>query len=1279
MLARRALLAHSGPPSIGSLSLSPLLPALPQTLTRKPFKIRTSVARPDLRIPKDLSHLATPLFPALPQILTRKLFKIRTSVAHPDLRIPKDLPHLATPLFPALTGPHPNCGKQRTYNPFRICTYVKLARNSFRIRTYKNQGGGGATLPSLLLPSSFFQNFLPPRGIYPPGVCQFILYMCNFRGRRVQYPLPRPNKGVSMRVPALVAFLFVVSSAPALRAQSTNASLSGRVTDPSHAAIAQAQVDAVSLSTDVRYVTTTNASGEYALANLPPGPYRLEIAKPGFKKLVKPDVILHVQDALEINLELSVGSASEIVTVEGGAPLVNTESATVSTLVDRTFVADMPLNGRSFQTLILLSPGVVPTVTVFNDQGQFSVNGQRADANYFTVDGVSANFGVNGYFPLLQSASGSLPALTASGGTNSLVSIDAMQEFRIQTSSFAPEFGRTPGGQISVVTRSGTNSFHGTAFDYFRNAVLDANDWFANFNRLPKPAERQNDFGGVFGGPILKDKTFFFFSYEGLRLGLPSTQETAVPCDATCTVFGNARAMAPSGTQPFLNAYPLPDGPELFNPCTPNVNGCPASGQRPTGLAQFNATFSNPSSLDAYSIRLDHVINSKFTLFGRYNYSPSNVDSRGAFAPPQATLSAVEPLSSSVQTVTLGLAETITPGISNELRANYSNDRVATRFFLDNFGGAVPLPDSALFPSGFSSANSAFEFYIVGSGIYEQGKQAADEQRQVNLIDNLSWSKGSHQMKFGVDYRWLSPFSSPEAYAQVLEFTGMSANPGQALSGSAAFAFVHNLQTDTLLGQDFSLYGQDTWKLTRRLTLTYGLRWDINPSIKGKNLANDPFTLTEVDNPATIALAPRGTRFYDTTYGNVAPRVGAAYQLREGSNWGSVLRAGFGTFYDLGTGEVGGAGSYFPFHTDTILVNVPVPLSPQNAAQPPLTTNPPVNTMFATDPHLKLPRTYEWNVALEQSIGDSQSLSVTYVGALGRDLLRVTNLFNQNPNFLFISVTDNSARSYYNALQLKFQRRLSHGLQALASYTFSHSIDNVSTDSSNANSNTPGGGSYQSADRGDSDFDIRHSFTAGVTYDLPSPGSQKLVRAMFGGWSLDSFILARSAPPVDVVGALNLAYGSELESRPNLVPGVPLVLYGSQYPGGRAFNNTLLPGACPGGKNQVGAWCPAPAGTQGNFGRNVLRGFGATQADLAVQRQFHLTEQMSLRFRSEFFNIFNHPNFGNPINSLTSPLFGRSTETLASSLGSGGANGGFSPLYQIGGPRSIQFALKLQF
>jgi len=1038
-----------------------------------------------------------------------------------------------------------------------------------------------------------------------------------------------------------LVLLLTASFTLVICAQSTNASLSGRIADPAKAMIVDAKVSAVMAGTNIRYETTTNVSGEYYLTNLPPGDYRIEIEKPGFKKIIRQGVTLHVIDVIELDFEMTLGPVSESVTVEAGAPPVNTESATVSTVIDRTFVENLPLNGRSFQTLIALTPGVVLTPTGFNDQGQFSVNGQRADANYFTVDGVSANFGVTGFVALTQSASGALPALSASGGTNSLVSVDAMQEFRIQTSSFAPEFGRTPGGQVSIVTRSGTNGFHGTLFEYFRNSALDARDWFVNLNGLAKPATRQNDFGGVLGGPVLKDRTFFFFSYEGLRLRQPSSLQTAVPDNAS-------RQTAPAAIRPYLNVYPV-------------ANGAALGG----GLAQFNASFSNPSSLDAYSTRLDHTVNSDLSLFGRYNFSPSSLDQRGPIFSSGRVLSTVNSLSSSVHTGTVGLTHLIRPGISNEVRVNYSNHKISIRFVADDFGGAVPLPDSLFFPPGYSSANSNLILVIRGAGQFVQGKQGTSEQRQVNLVDNMSVTEGSHQLKFGVDYRWLAPFSSPAAYRQAVQFSGVTAAPGGALSGTALFAQATTFQSNSLLSQNFSLYGQDTWHITPRLTVTYGLRWDVNPPLKGKNPANDPFTVAGLDDPATMTLAPRGTPLYETTYGNIAPRLGLAYQLRTGPSWGTTLRAGFGVFYDLGQGSLGGVSSFFPYSASRNFAPGAFPLSPQNAVPPALTTNLPVDTLLVADPHLKLPRSYQWNLALEQSIGSSQSLSATYVGAIGRDLLRVTNLFNVSPNFQFVAFTGNSATSDYHALQLKFQRRLSRGLQVLASHSWSHSIDVASTDAIGTNLNTPGTIADPNVDRGNSDFDVRHSFNAGMTYELPVPGTQKIVKAVLNGWSLDGFVFARTAPPVNVVGASFFAAGTQLSPRPNVNPGVPLELYGAQFPGGKIFNRA--------------AFSAAPAGTQGNLGRNVLRGFGAWQADVALQRRFQIAENVRLLFRAEFFNIFNHPSFGNPVNNLTSPLFGRSTQTLASSLGSGGANGGLNPLYQIGGPRSIQFALRLKF
>jgi hypothetical protein len=322
--------------------------------------------------------------------------------------------------------------------------------------------------------------------------------------------------------------------------------------------------------------------------------------------------------------------------------------------------------------------------------------------------------------------------------------------------------------------------------------------------------------------------------------------------------------------------------------------------------------------------------------------------------------------------------------------------------------------------------------------------------------------------------------------------------------------------------------------------------------------------------------------------------------------------------------------------------------------------------MFVAEPNLKLPRTYQWSFALEQSLGANQSVSATYVGAVGRDLLREDTLNAPNANFSNgVFVIRNTATSDYNALQLKYQRRLSRGLQALASYTFSHSIDIASSDTF-IYSATPDIFANPNVDRGNSDFDVRHSFTGAATYDVPSPKSPRMERCLLEGWSMDGFVMARTAPPVNVI-ELGKKYedGILIQPRPNIVTGKPFYLYGSQYPGGKVFNPA--------------AFIAPAAGQQGDLGRNALRGFGAWQADFAAHRQFYLTERAGLQFRAEMFNVFNHPNFGPPDNLVGDAFFGQSTQTLGTSLGAGGGSGGFNPLYQVGGPRSIQLALKLKF
>ena len=1064
---------------------------------------------------------------------------------------------------------------------------------------------------------------------------------------------------------ALVVVLLLLAASyllPSAFGQSTSATLSGTVEDANGAVVPGTTLTATNVATTLRRQAVTNAEGSFTLPLLPPGTYMLRAEHDGFAPVQVENVILNVGDLKALRIHLKVGNISEMVQIEGDAPLIN-ESPAVSTVVDRKVVENMPLNGRSFQTLIILAPGVTQ---VPGDAGQFSVNGQRADANYFTVDGASANIGGSFASTLGQTAGGQIPAANALGGTNSLVSVDALQEFRIQTSSFAPEFGRTPGGQVSLLTRSGTNQFHGLLFDYLRNDVLDANNWFANRAGQPKPQDRQNDFGGTFSGPVLlprfgeggrqpayngHNRTFFFFSYEGLRLRQPLTAVSNVPSTNSANPALN-RQSAPASTRQLLNAFPLPNGPDLGN-----------------GTAQFTASYSNPSTLDAYSIRVDHALTPKSNLFARYNYSPSESDPRTTFM-----LSTVNKVLTTLHTFTLGVTSSITSHIDNDFRANISSNTTGSIFYLDNFGGAVPVADGAVFPSGVTSANGFL--LALGGGLQLQfGKNAINKQRQLNFVDNLSVLSGDHQLKFGVDYRRLTPVAGPRPYLQSLNFSAISGATGW-LSGKTSSATITTTAEVALLQNNYSVYGQDTWKITPRLTATYGLRWDVNPAITGQNSATQPPAVQGINSLATIALAPVGTPIFATTWGNIAPRVGLAYQLRQSAGWETMVRGGFGVFYDLGTGSLGLLAAGYPFGATNALGSVVLPLTAQQAAPPALSTALPTNrSLFVADPHLALPRTYQWNVAIEQSLGSRQTISAAYVGAIGRKLLRVDALSAPNPSFTaIVDLTRNLGASDYHAFQLQFQRRLSRGFQALASYTWSHSLDNASTDNV-VTSITPTTIVNANADRGDSDFDVRHSLTASITYDIPFPKTNKIAHAVFGDWSLDNLVTARTAFPVNILGTFFTISGAQYSSRVNIIPGIPLYLFGPQDAGGKALNNTPNQG----GTGCKGPYCPVSAGQQGNMRRNSLRGFGAWQTNFAVRRQFHFTEHTGLQLRAEFFNLFNHPNFGNPTNSFATATFGLSTTTLATFLGTGGATGTQNPLYQLGGPRSIQLAVRITF
>ncbi|MCU1304954.1 MAG: TonB-dependent receptor plug [Candidatus Sulfotelmatobacter sp.] len=1053
--------------------------------------------------------------------------------------------------------------------------------------------------------------------------------------------------------------------------QTESATITGKVTDTSSAAVTGADVELRSVERGTNQVVTTNGAGIYEFSSVQPGQYRMVVRHAGFREIDLLSFIVNVQDRLEENFRLQVGSVSESVTVSGSSALVNTESATVSTVIDRNFAENLPMNGRSFQTLIYLTPGVVP-VAIGNsgyDSGQFSVNGQRAASNYWMVDGVSGNVG-SSTSNQGQQIAGAVGTSSVLGGTNSLVSVDAMQEFRIQTSSFAPEYGRTPGAQISIVTRSGSNALHGSAFDYLRNDLLDANNWFngyVNNPALPKARERQNDFGGTLSGPVLRNKTFFFFSYEGTRLRLPTTALSTVPS-------ASARQSAIPAMRPYLNAYPLdPSQPDLGD-----------------GTAQFNSSYSDPATLDDYSIRIDHRLTDKLTLFGRYNNSPSMISQRGIGF---NSLSTVDVNRIAAQQLTIGSSWMLSSRVMNEVRFNYSTTTASGGSRLDSFGGASPLQSLPL-PNPFNASNASWGL-VIGSLQHAdlgEGILARNEQRQFNLVDNLTAQMGAHDVKVGMDYRRLTPVRDPNKYLQNVFFSDIPSADGGALFGK----FLASQVGATFLFQNISLFAQDTWKIGPRLVLTYGLRWDTDlpPStISGPTL----LALTGfsgLGDLSQLAFAPAGRPLFKTSWGNIAPRIGAAYQLSQRQDWQTVARGGFGVFYDLASSETANlvSNTGYPFVGGFNFVSGGTfPLFPQAAAPPPIVppsvTNP--ENISGFDPNLKLPYTLGWNVAVEQGLGSKQRLTLTYVGASGRRLIQSVGVVAPNAITSQAFLSLNGGVSDYNALQAQFERRLARNLQILASYTWSHSLDNGSAGSAGTGSNIPSS-TQNLGNRGPSDFDLRHVFSTGVTYSIPGITHGKGINHVTSGWSLQSILQAQSARPVPIQDGnfFRLTNGFNPDIRPDITPGIPLYLYGTQFPGGRAINNTpgAVPGGCPNGSPSVGPFCDPPVDAnfnairQGTLGRNVVRGFGLFQWDLGVHRDFAISESVKLEFRAEMFNFLNHPNFAPPVGDITSPDFGRSTEMLGQQLSGGSLGaGGFSSLYQIGGPRSMQMALKLTF
>lgn len=1008
---------------------------------------------------------------------------------------------------------------------------------------------------------------------------------------------PRGFRASCRTVPPAIILLCI----PLAAQQYTH--LSGLIRDPSDAAVPAASVVVVNDETGFRRSTLSRPDGGYVVASLQPGVYKITVRKEGFRTVIQLGVKLDVAQPARVDFALPLGSTQETITVEGSQSPLHTGDASVGTLVTRDFVEKLPLNGRGLLSLLELAPGTVVTPATRGEPGQFTSNGQRPNTNYFTVDGVSVNNGVSGGGLPAQVNGGALPGMTAIGSFHNLVSLEALDEFRVQTATTTPEFGRLSGAQVSLSTRSGSNDLHGSLFEYFRHERLDANDWFANRIGDPRAPLRMNDYGGSLGGAIKRNRTFFFLSYEGMRLRQPFAWRSPVPTS-------EIRQDTPEGVRTVLDLFPLPNGPSLG-----------------PGLAEWTGRNNRPSGFDSGGARFDHAITSRLAFFARYSETPSF----NSFGNTQ-----ISELTIRSRSITGGLNLRIRPNAILDFRWNWSRAAAESDW---HPAGAISLPPCALAPVAEyfvhlpGMCDYLLRINIAGVGSVTNGRESSRAQRQFQLLPSFLLNLGNHQARFGADYRRLSPWrgdytSSFAVIADSLQDLILNNNLWIGRAGP--------LQAAAVL-KEVSAFAQDTWRIHPRLTGTFGVRWEYTPSAQ--------YRLPGESGVPDI-LIPIRRQIWSHRLTNFGPRLGIAFQPSASGK--TVLRAGWGLYYNsslsVATDPVNGG----PFSLSHFS-------SPRNGFVATLLS-------YGFLPGMRLPSVREWSASVEHSIGNAHVLTAGYVGSRGRNLIRrELGGLPEDVDTLQLLLATNHGNSFYHGLQLQYRTRLTERFQSILSYSWSHSIDDSSSDSA---LHLAAGGLSASSDRGSSDFDVRHAFTGAVSYTVPRLWTGSPIAPFARNWAVDGILRARSGFPLTVLSSENLMGLSFANAyRPDLLPGVPVWLSGGNAPGGRVLNRAAF----------------LSGSGQGNLGRNSIRGFGMWQTDLALRRDFPLRDRRSLQLRLEAFNLFNHPAFADPVRYLSSTLFGQPQSMLNLMLGTGSPASGLTPILQTGGPRSLQVVLRFRF
>jgi hypothetical protein len=1039
----------------------------------------------------------------------------------------------------------------------------------------------------------------------------------------------------------LVSLVLTIAVQMAAQAQTVRGVISGVVRDTAGNPVASASVTITSQETNAKRTATADANGEFIVTLVPPGTYQIE-ARGGANLSYRVTIPLEVNQ--EMHLELTLTAGGDRVEVTATSPLVRTESSEMGGVIENRMVTGLPLDGRRFYDLSLLLPGVVPPAegSAGSVRGAFAlnVNGAREDANNFLLDGVyNADPKLNGV--------GTTP------------SVDAVQEFEVASSTYDTSFGRNAGGQISVVMRSGGNNVHGTAYEFFNNAALNGTNFFAPSGVTPE--YQRNQFGGSVGGPLVKNRTFFFTDYEGQRLSAGQPLVTNVPTAAE--QVGNFSQSTLLVIDP-ITGQPIPGNtiPSYYlNPVGLAIAALYPLPIRNVSGANYVSSPAEIDNRDQGDLRLDHAFKRGDDLFARY----SVVDDRLLVPFAGSSGDALVPdyglnVPSRAQNAALGETHVFTPTLLNDLRLAFN--RVSNGDFQQNQGTninqQVGLPALSLNPRDWGmSLISVNGFSPVGDD------PTSPEHGTTNTFqigDSLTWTRGRHLVKFGTEFRILQQ----NAYRDIealgfLNFTGLLlGNPLEELLVGAPTETGGATENNPehLRERSYDFFVNDTWRVRQDLMVTPGLRYEFNSA------AVDAANRGTVYDPATGSLVqlgqsgfPRGG--YHPDYENFAPQLGLAWS--PGGRNNTVIRAAYGIHYDQSS-LAPSEGLYFspPYYNFNLYYPIQglVNLSLSN----PFPSNFPFPyppSAIAFQSYLRTPYIQQWNLGIQRQLGQSRVFEVAYVGSKGTHLVDSRNInqpppsVNQenlgpNPAFSEIDIIESQANSSYQSLQARLQQRLSHGLSLLASYTYAKSIDDASGFfATTGDPNFPQNSYDLGAERGRSDFDLRQRFTLSYAYDVPFGKGHRWL----GGWQSFGVLTFQTGPPFTVAllpdddnsntGISQLGFGAN--DRPDSVGNPKL----SNPMPQEWFNTADFP--------------IPPYGQFGNAGRNILDGPGMAAVNFSIIKNTVVNERLTLQFRSEFFNLFNHTNFNLPDNFVGSPTFGQ--------------------LISAQDPRRVQFALKFLF